>query len=57
MACVSVGCGQTLRHHPAAGLHRGDPGGAAAAAANQAGDGESQDASVEGPRPFRPQSG
>lgn len=48
---VPAGLGQTVRHLPAAGLHRGDPGGAAAGAAGQAGDGEGEGAGPEGPRP------
>ncbi|TNM90300.1 hypothetical protein fugu_004534 [Takifugu bimaculatus] len=42
---------------PAAGLHRGDPGGAAAGAAGQTGDGEGEAAGPEGPRPVHAQSG
>lgn len=53
---VSAGCGQAMWHSPAAGLHWRDPGGATVAAAGQTGDGESQNAGPEGPRPFHPQS-
>lgn len=54
--CPLTGCGKALRHTPAAGLHRGDSGGAAVAAASQTGDGEGQNAGPEGQRPFHPQS-
>lgn len=56
MLLISSGCGQALRHTPAASLHRRDSGGAKVAAASQTGDGESQNAGPEGPRPLHPQS-
>lgn len=53
---VPAGCGQALRRALAAGVYWGDSGGTAVAAANQAGDGESQNAGSEGPRPVHPKS-
>ncbi|XP_046759369.1 U6 snRNA-associated Sm-like protein LSm1 isoform X1 [Gallus gallus] len=43
--------GEGERHAAAAGVHRGDPGGAARGAAGQAGVGEAEGAGAEGARP------
>lgn len=53
---VSAGRGQALRCALAAGVDWGDSGGTEVAAANQTGDGESQNAGFEGPRPVHPES-
>lgn len=53
---VSAGCGQALRCALAAGFYWGDSGGTTVAAANQARDGESQNAGSEGPRLIHPKS-
>ncbi|KAM6191423.1 U6 snRNA-associated Sm-like protein LSm1 isoform 1-T1 [Sarcoramphus papa] len=46
--------GEGERHASAAGLHRGDPGGAAGGAAGQAGVGEAEGAGAEGAGPLCP---